>query len=123
MRVIIRYRGEEQADRTVEPRVLELPIAITMPRTLVAAPRSRDKVTREELAQLLATVLAPVAALAAALALWRLGQDVGFATRFFITEGALSHWQVWFGLAALLLAGVSRLNRIGKASGRQRATG
>jgi hypothetical protein len=75
------------------------------------------------MAQLLATVLAPVTALVAALALWRIGQDLGFATRFFITEGPLSHWQVWFGLAALLLTVMVRLNRMGRAPDRERAAG
>jgi hypothetical protein len=70
-----------------------------------------EQVSPQELAQALATVLAPMAAAAVALALWRIGQDMGFAANFFISEGPLSHWQVWFALASTLLAVVVYLNR------------
>ena len=34
------------------------------------------------------------------LGLWRLGNDVGATQPFFVENGFLSHWQVYFGLAA-----------------------
>ena len=126
MRVRIRLKGEERAQRSASARVVELPVTVVEPAARGAAPQAPERVTREELAQLLATVLAPLTALVAALALWRFGQDMGFATRFFITEGTFSHWQVWLGLAAAMLTGVVRLNRMGRMgrpSSRERAAG
>lgn len=42
-----------------------------------------------------------VAVLAAALGAWRLGADPGWTRQFFVTEGILSHYQLWFALAIL----------------------
>src|SRR5579871_1635056 len=47
-----------------------------------------------------AVLLTPVAVLAGALGVWRLGVDPGWTSRFFIANGLLSHWQAWFGVAA-----------------------
>ncbi len=45
------------------------------------------------------------------LALWRLTSDLGWTESFVISEGILSHWQVWLALTiAFGLAGL-RLNR------------
>ncbi len=43
--------------------------------------------------------LTPFAVMEAALGVWRLGDDFGWAGPFFVTHGVLSHWQVWFALA------------------------
>lgn len=40
-----------------------------------------------------------------ALGLWRLGNDVGATQPFFVEEGFLSHWQVYFALAAAAAMG------------------
>ena len=40
-----------------------------------------------------------LAVLAAILGAWRLGADPGWTQEFFITEGILSHYQMWFALA------------------------
>ncbi len=44
--------------------------------------------------------LTPFAVMETALGIWRLGDDFGWAGPFFINHGVLSHWQVWFALAA-----------------------
>jgi hypothetical protein len=40
-----------------------------------------------------------VAVLALALGVWRLGVDPGWTSAFFITEGLLSRYQLWFAVA------------------------
>ncbi len=74
-------------------------------------PPAAEPVTWQEMASGLAALLSPAAAMCFALAFWRLGQDMGFARNFFITEGPLSHWQVWFAVAAAVLATSQWLNR------------
>jgi hypothetical protein len=64
-------------------------------------------------------MLTPAAAIAAALALWRIGADLNWANRFAIPSGIFSHWQVWMGAAAALQFCSRILNRYGK--GRDRA--
>ncbi|HEY3443841.1 MAG TPA: hypothetical protein VGK29_24010 [Paludibaculum sp.] len=59
----------------------------------------------------LAALLSPAAAVCFALAFWRLGQDMGFAHNFFVADGPLSHWQVWFAFASVVLATGQWLNR------------
>jgi hypothetical protein len=48
---------------------------------------------------LLELLLAPIAAMAGALAAWRFGVDSGWTSAFFIPVGFLSHWQVWGAFA------------------------
>ena len=45
-----------------------------------------------------AVLLTPVAVVAAAMGVWRLGADPGWTNQFFITDGLLSHWQAWFAV-------------------------
>ena len=79
---------------------------------VVPEPEPVDEVvTWREMAGGLATLLSPAAAMCFALGFWRLGQDMGFARNFFITEGPLSHWQVWIAGATVLLATSQWLNR------------
>lgn len=56
--------------------------------------------------------LTPFAAMEAALGVWRLGDDLGWAGPFFVNRGVLSHWQVWFALAAFTQISAAYLNRI-----------
>ncbi|MGC8792777.1 MAG: hypothetical protein ACP5U2_05240 [Bryobacteraceae bacterium] len=60
------------------------------------------------LAQAAGALLTPAAAVALALAFWRLGADLQLTARFVITHGILSHWQAWL-LIALALQGLGSL--------------
>jgi hypothetical protein len=60
---------------------------------------------------MLATLLTPVAVLAGALGVWRLGADPGWTNQFFIATGLLSHWQPWFAVAACMHTSARSLNR------------
>lgn len=59
-------------------------------------------ITPREMMQGLSVFLMPVCAIAYALALWRIGADMGWARAFAIEHGILSHWQVWFVAGGLL---------------------
>jgi len=84
-------------------------------RTRAATKRRRN----QRIALAVAALLTPAAAVAAALALWRIGADLNWANRFAIPSGIFSHWQVWLGAAAGLQFCSRLLNRYGK--GRDRA--
>jgi len=60
----------------------------------------------------IAVFLAPFAFMEAALGTWRLGADLGWAGAFFIDNGVLSHWQIWFALAAFTQIASVYLNRL-----------
>ena len=60
---------------------------------------------------MLAALLTPVAVLAWALGAWRFGADPGWTTQFFIANGLLSHWQVWFAVAIGMHVSARSLNR------------
>ena len=75
---------------------------------------------------MLAVLLPPVAVLAGALGVWRLGVDPGWTNQFFIPNGLLSHWQGWFAVAIGAhtsgreqLAGDSELQRENAAGRRE----
>ena len=61
------------------------------------------------------TFLTPAAVMACALALWRLGADMGMVGAFPIVQGLFSHWQVWFVVASTLQAVSLALSRYGNA--------
>jgi hypothetical protein len=61
--------------------------------------------------ELLGAFLTPLALTAGALGSWRWAADLGWTGDFFITSGILSHWQVWFALAAATQAASVALNR------------
>ena len=48
------------------------------------------------------------------LAIWRLTWDLGWTNTFVISEGILSHWQVWMGLTIVFGALALRLMRYGR---------
>lgn len=64
-----------------------------------------------EIMSLMAAFLTPFAAMEAALGVWRLLADLKWAGAFFIDDGVLSHWQVWFALAAFTQAASVFLSR------------
>jgi hypothetical protein len=59
-----------------------------------------------------AVFLPAFAFMEAALGVWRLGADLGWAGAFFINRGLLSHWQVWFALAAFTQVSSLYVNRL-----------
>jgi hypothetical protein len=65
-----------------------------------------------DLLSFVALFLTPFTFMEAALGFWRLGADLGWAGSFFIDAGILSHWQVWFALAAFTQVASSYLNRL-----------
>ncbi len=56
-------------------------------------------------------LLTPIAVLAGALSIWRLAADAGWANNFFIADGFLSHWQLWFATAIGFQLSALGLNR------------
>ena len=56
-------------------------------------------------------LLTPLAAIAGALSIWRLGTDPGWTNGFFIAQGFLSHWQVWLAAAIGIQVLAFGLNR------------
>ena len=56
-------------------------------------------------------VLTTVAVLAGALGAWRFGADPGWTSRFFIADGLLSHYQLWFAVAIGAQTSAFILNR------------
>ncbi len=74
-------------------------------------PANPNHVSTQEMAGGLAALLAPAATLTFAIALWRLGRDLGLTKNFFITDGPFSHWQVWLAMTATLAASSMYLNR------------
>ena len=59
-----------------------------------------------------AVFLPAFAFMEAALGAWRMCADLGWAGAFFVDAGILSHWQVWFALAAFTQASALYLNRL-----------
>ncbi len=48
------------------------------------------------------------------LAAWRLGADLEWTGQFFVSNGVLSHWQVWLAAAFLLQASGTAVGRLGR---------
>ena len=65
-----------------------------------------------ELVSFIALFLTPFAAMEGALGTWRLATDLGWAGEFFVNSGLLSHWQVWFAIAAFTQVTAVSLNRL-----------
>lgn len=66
----------------------------------------------QELVRMTPTLLSPLAALAALMACWRFGADAGWTDAFVLTDGFLSHWQVWLALAIGIQWMALRLDRL-----------
>jgi len=56
-------------------------------------------------------LLTLVAVLAGVLGAWRLGADRGWTSPFFIADGFLSRYQLWFAVAIVAQTSASMLNR------------
>jgi hypothetical protein len=63
------------------------------------------------LALILSTLLAPGTLAAFSMAFWKMAAESRIVTRFLITEGTFSHWQVWLFTALLLFVSLSALDR------------
>lgn len=62
----------------------------------------------------LAALLQPAAVMAGVLAVWRFGADLQWTSEFAISNGLLSHWQVWFAIFGGLEFLAVALNRTGR---------
>lgn len=62
-------------------------------------------------ASMSALVLKPVAVLAGTLGAWRLAADLGWTNGFFIADGLLARYQVWFAIAITAQTSGLILNR------------
>ena len=49
------------------------------------------------------------------LGFWRMGSDLEWTGPFFVSNGLLSHWQVWVGAAAATQYGSLRLARYARS--------
>jgi hypothetical protein len=63
----------------------------------------------------LAALLTPLALGAFTMGLWSIAAELGWTEHFAISHGALSHWEVWLAVAAILLFVARLLNRYGEA--------
>jgi hypothetical protein len=77
----------------------------------------RKQGKNRHLALAAAALLMPCSLMAAVLALWRLADDLGFASGFAVASGPFAHWLIWLAVAALLLGLAVRLNRYGSGGG------
>jgi hypothetical protein len=75
----------------------------------------RKRRKNQRVAMAFASLLTPAAVMAAALGIWGLAEGPQWTSHFAIRSGLFSHWQVWFGFAALLQTGSHLLNRYGRA--------
>ena len=77
-----------------------------------SGPRVRRQGIRNRRAAITAAaLLTPFSVLAFALGGWRLAADLNRASRFAISDGPLSHWQVWIAVSFLLQVAAAILNR------------
>ena len=79
-----------------------------------------------QLPTILVALLTPAALVALAMGLWRVGQDLNWASAYPITSGFFSHWQVWIALSiglktlsSSLLAWDSRTRKLGTNTARE----
>lgn len=107
-----RPRGRRAA--TLELETIEPVAASHEPE---AAPKPRSRSYRVAL-RFLALLLVRLGLVALTLAAWRIAADLGLPLRFVFADGVLSHWQIWFAAALLLMGSaglVARRLQFGKA--------
>lgn len=85
-----------------KPRPRPAPNVIEITRRHASA-GNEELVTSEEMARGLSAILWPASTVPMALALWRMGQDLGFARDFFLRDGLASKWQIWFALSLTMM--------------------
>ncbi len=72
---------------------------------------TRRQGKNSRIAMLGGSMLTLVSICLCSLGMWRLSEDVGLAGDFIVTDGFLSHWQVWIGSAVITQYGCWRLTR------------
>ncbi len=72
---------------------------------------TRYELPFEVCASMSAFVLKPIAVLAGMLGAWRFGADLGWTNGFFIPDGLLARYQVWFAIAISAQTSALILNR------------
>ena len=97
------------AIRCLQPAVARTTLAMASTRSAVAdriqPAISRTAQISQEAASLVSVLLLnPGAMIALVFGVWRLGEDLGFAGPFVISEGLFSHWIVWIMLSGGLKA-------------------
>jgi hypothetical protein len=75
---------------------------------------SRRSGKNSRIAMLAASLLTLVSISCASLGMWRIGTDLAWAGDFVFSDGLLSHWQVWMGVAASIQYAAWNLNRYAK---------
>jgi hypothetical protein len=72
---------------------------------------NRARKPNRRLAYLAAHLLWPIAFFCFVACLWRWSYDLSWIDRFFVTQGILFHWQVWFLAGMVLQAAAVWLSR------------
>jgi hypothetical protein len=78
-----------------------------------ATPVHKDRPKNQRVASAAAVLLAPFAALAGVLAIWRIAAEMNVASAFLFESGAFSHWAVWGAAAVVMAWAAHRLNQYG----------
>jgi len=73
--------------------------------------------SNQEVGRLLRYLISPISVAGYTLAAWRIGSDLSWTGEFFISNGLLSHWQVWLALAIGAQLGGAQLNRTAEVHG------
>lgn len=99
--MIVRLRLKRAA--AAPPRVkLDIPTAGRAPVRLTPSAPPIPPQQRQLVQRFTGLVILPLSGIALAFTGWRLGADLGVFGPFIFSSGVLSHWQAWFGIAALL---------------------
>lgn len=77
---------------------------------------SRSGARNSRIATVAASLMTLMAISLVSLGLWRIGADLEWAGAFVISQGLLSHWQVWLAAAAVLQYAAWRLKKYAKAA-------
>ena len=67
--------------------------------------------TAQEFGAVVAALMGPAVFSGYAIAVWSLGQSLGWTNTFFFSSGALSNWLVWLTIAALVNVAATILRR------------
>jgi hypothetical protein len=103
-------------ERTLQPAVARTAAALATKTSAVAvriqpAITHTAEVSNHAAAFVSVLLLTPGSLIAFVFGMWRLGQDLGFANNFVISEGLFSHWLVWIALSIGLKATATMTNR------------